>query len=59
MSKGILMAGNIDASWFVTISAGEGSRADWCMSMCVRLLSLSLAMTKPDGMDEAVTVSCA
>lgn len=59
VSKGILMAGNIDASWFVTISAGEGSRADWCMSMCVRLLSLSLAMTKPDGTDEAVTVSCA
>lgn len=28
-SEGILIAGNIDASRFVTISAGEGRRADW------------------------------
>ena len=35
--EGILIAGKIDASRFVTISAGEGSRADWWMRRCVRL----------------------
>ena len=36
-SDGILIAGKIDASWFVTMSAGDGSRAAWWISMCVRL----------------------
>ena len=36
-SDGILIAGKIDASRFVTISAGEGSRADWRMRRCGRL----------------------
>ena len=56
-SEGILIAGYMDASKFVTIKAGLGRRDDWCMSMCVRLLSLSFAMRRPEGKDEAVIVS--
>lgn len=36
-SDGILIAGKMDASWFVTMSEGEGSRAAWWINMCVRL----------------------
>ena len=41
------------------MSAGLGRRADWWMRRCVRLLSLSLASTKPEGMDAEVVVSLA
>ena len=54
-----MIAGKMDASWFVTMIAGDGSLADWWISMWVRLWSLSFAMRSPEGNEDDVRVSWA
>jgi hypothetical protein len=52
-------AGKRLASRLVTRSAGLGRRADWWMSRCARLVSLSFAMSRPWGVEEAPCASAA
>jgi hypothetical protein len=58
-SCGTLMLGMLDASRFITMNEGEGRREDWWMRRCVRLGSVSLAMTTPDGIEDEFTPSSA
>jgi hypothetical protein len=53
------MLGMLDASRFITMNEGEGRREDWWMRRCVRLESVSLAMTTPEGIEDEFTPSSA
>ena len=53
------MLGILDASRFITMSDGEGRREDWWMRRWVRLESVSLATTIPDGIGDEFTSSSA